>query len=95
MKVLRSEGVAYHTGPESCVAGREASGEALTGVPCRLAIEPRKGGLFGAPTPLSWRKARRSGAQMRVPERPRVVGDPSMGVRSLYGNRAISRLSAE
>ncbi len=32
MKVLRSEGVAYHTGPEACVAGREASGEALTGV---------------------------------------------------------------
>ncbi len=32
MKVLRSEGVAYHAGPESCVAGREASGEALAGV---------------------------------------------------------------
>ncbi len=32
MKVLRSEGVANRTGPESCVAGREASGEALTGV---------------------------------------------------------------
>ncbi len=62
---------------------------------CRLAIEPRKGGLFGAPTPLSWRKARRSGAQMRVPERPRVVGDPSMRVGSLYGNREISRLTAE
>ena len=32
MKVLRSEGVANHTGPESCVAGREAIGEALTGM---------------------------------------------------------------
>ncbi len=43
---------------------------------------------------MSWRKARRSGAQMRVPERPRVVGDPSMHVRSLPGNREISSLAA-
>ncbi len=35
-----------------------------------------------------------AGAQMRVPERPRVVGDPSMRVGSLYGNREISRLTA-
>ena len=32
MKVRCSEGVAIHTGPESCVSGREARGEALTGV---------------------------------------------------------------
>ena len=31
MKVLCSEGIANHTGPESCVMHREVYGEALTG----------------------------------------------------------------
>ena len=31
MRVLYGEGVAIHTGPESCGGGREAVGEALTG----------------------------------------------------------------
>ena len=32
MQVRYGEGVATHTGPESCVGGCEAAGEALTGV---------------------------------------------------------------
>ena len=32
MKVLYGEGVATHTGPESCAVAREGRGEALTGV---------------------------------------------------------------
>jgi hypothetical protein len=32
MKEPYGEGVATHTGPESCVVGRKAGGEALTGV---------------------------------------------------------------
>jgi hypothetical protein len=31
VKVLCSEGIANHTGPESCVLHREVQGEALTG----------------------------------------------------------------
>lgn len=31
MRVRRSEGLANHTGPESCACGREAAREALTG----------------------------------------------------------------
>ena len=31
MEVSYGEGVATHTGPESCATGREAEGEALTG----------------------------------------------------------------
>ena len=31
MRVLYGEGAAHHTGPESCVAGRKASGEVLAG----------------------------------------------------------------
>jgi hypothetical protein len=31
VRVLCSEGIANHTGPESCVVHREMQGEALTG----------------------------------------------------------------
>jgi hypothetical protein len=37
------EGVAIHSGPESCVGVREGVGEALTGVRAGRAIEPRNG----------------------------------------------------
>ena len=43
MEVSYGEGIASHTGPESCVAVREGSGEALTGVGAGRAKEPRKG----------------------------------------------------
>jgi hypothetical protein len=42
MRELYIEGLAIHGGPESCVGGREAVGEALTGVRAGRAIEPRK-----------------------------------------------------
>jgi len=42
MRVPYGEGVASHTGPESCVGVREDDGEALTGVRAGWAIEPRK-----------------------------------------------------
>jgi hypothetical protein len=48
MKVLYIEGVAIHSGPESCVAVREGGGEALTGESAGRAIEPRNHGNRGA-----------------------------------------------
>ena len=42
VRVPYGEGLASHTGPESCLASREVGGEALTGETCRLGIEPRK-----------------------------------------------------
>jgi RNA-directed DNA polymerase len=47
------EGVATHTGPESCAAGRKAGGEALTGVRAGWVMSreihaPRKRALRGA-----------------------------------------------
>ena len=42
MKEPHGEGVASHSGPESCADGREAGGEALTGVHAGGASEPRK-----------------------------------------------------
>jgi RNA-directed DNA polymerase len=52
MKVLYIEGVATHSGPESCVAGREGGGEALTGESAGRAIEPIM--AIEVPTPSSW-----------------------------------------
>ena len=42
MKESYGEGLASHTGPESCVDAREGMGEALTGVRSGPGIEPRK-----------------------------------------------------
>jgi hypothetical protein len=42
MRVPYGEGVASHTGPESCVGVRKGDDEALTGVRAGWAIEPRK-----------------------------------------------------
>ena len=52
MKESYGEGLASHTGPESCVGRRKAAGEALTGVhadqPLNSEIKPS-----GTPTPFS------------------------------------------
>ena len=52
MKVLYGEGVANHSGPESCGDASEGITEALTGETCRLGIEPRNQ-ESGMPTPLT------------------------------------------
>src|ERR1700677_3272663 len=41
MEELYAEGLATHSGPESCVASCEGRGEALTGARAGRAIEPR------------------------------------------------------
>jgi hypothetical protein len=46
MKEPDEKGVASHLGPESCMGGREAVHEALTGVKAGWAIEPRNRALF-------------------------------------------------
>jgi RNA-directed DNA polymerase len=50
MKEPYGEGLATHTGPESCVVVRKGRREALTGVRTGWAIEPRNSGRSGAPT---------------------------------------------
>ncbi len=49
MKESYGEGLASRTGPESCVAVREGSGEALTGVRAGRVLSREKG-LSGTPT---------------------------------------------
>ena len=91
MRVPRSEGVANHTGPESCAGLREGAGEALTGESTGQPSS-RETGSFRMPTVYRDRKATRTGAPARAPGRSGVVRDPGMCRRSLSGNREISRV---
>ena len=45
------EGVANHAGPEPCVVGREAGGEASGGAPIGQRLSRER--IIGTPTPLS------------------------------------------
>ena len=92
MQVSPSEGVANHTVPESCADTREGVGEALTGVRIGWVLS-RENNTPGTPTLCIERKATWTGASSRAPGRPGAVVDPSMCVRSLPGNREISRLA--
>ena len=95
MKDLYIEGLAIHDGPESCVGGRKADGEALTGVragwvlSCEINAPPQGGLLWGAdvlenngrPHPR-----RRFGETHRDPARsetPRMCGCNSFGNREV------------
>ena len=94
MKVPDGKGIANHTVPESCVRNRrEARHEALTGVRVGQPLS-RDRKLSRVPTLFQKRKATQAGARVRVPVWPCVVADPGMHVRSLHGNREISRLAS-
>ena len=93
MQVPCSEGIANHTGPESCAAYREVRREALTGVHAGQTLS-RERNSIRVPTSSDLRKATRTGAPSQAPVRPGVVEDPGMHARSLHGNREISSLTA-
>ena len=93
MKVHCGEGVATHTGPESCVDDPRGRGEALTGVRVGWPLSRENGFVRGADA-VHGAEGNTGGCAMRVPNRPCVVEDPSMYVRSLHGNREISRPAA-
>ena len=93
MQVPYSEGVANHTGPESCAVHREVLGEALTGVRAGQPLS-RERNSFRVPTPSDSRKATRSRALSRAHGRPGVVVEPGTHARSLHGNRELSSLTA-
>ena len=65
------EGVATRDGPESCVAAREGSGEALTGVRAGRAIEPRNPLDRGADA------VDRSGRPHRLQRYRELLADPA------------------
>ena len=95
MRVSHGEGVATHTGPESCAEARKDLGEALTGegagrVLSREIHEPLRGAdaveVGGRPHP-----ARRQRETLRDPARSET---PSTPRSTLHGNREIPRPSA-
>ena len=92
MQVHYDEGVANPIGPEPCVVGREAGGEASAGV--RIGQPSSREESIGTPTPLSQRKAKRGCAPTRAHVRSCVVEDPGMYVSSSTGNRETSTLAA-
>ena len=89
MKESHGKGPASHPDPESCVDGRKAGGEALTGAHAGqpLSCEIR---CSGVPTPLSEAEGNTKGGDMGEP-----LSDPAqsktlrMRGNSLHGNREI------
>ena len=92
MQVPYGEGVASHTGPESCATAREGRGEALTGERAGWVLSRESSKVQGADA-VALAEGNMDGLVMRERVRPCVVEDPSMRVRSLRGNREISFLT--
>ena len=72
MQVHCDEGIANRIGPQPCVVGREAGGEASAGVRIGQPLSREKS--IGTPTPLSQRKAKRGCASTQA----HMVEDPGM-----------------
>ena len=93
MQVHCSEGLATHTGPESCAVVREDRREALTGV--------RTGWVLNREIPVTpecrlcpaMRKATPAASLSRDANGLRAVYDPMHVRKHLYGNREIPRLT--
>lgn len=94
------EGLASHTGPESCIGARKGSDEALTGVRAGRVLSreidaPPRGGLLrdaDAVNPSGRRNLRyREGEISQGPARSET---PNMYGRTSRGNREIPRSSA-
>jgi hypothetical protein len=89
VEVRHGEGVATHIGPEPCIPGREARGEASAGE-CigqplsRVRIIPGADAVVFA-------EGNMPSTSTRVLGQPGVVRDPGMCRRSVRGNREIPR----
>ena len=92
MRVRYVEGVAIHSGPESCAVTREGVSEALTGVRTGQVLSRERSIIPGADM-VSNMEGNTDGRAMRAPGRPGVVEDPGMRGHSLHGNREILGLA--
>ena len=103
MKESYSEGIAHHTGPESCAGTREGAGEALTGVCAGPGMEPRNGnnnrgcGRTWTGTERNIRSAvelqSHSAAEREAGLDPAWSKTPSTYRNSSHGNRESLRLT--
>ena len=88
MQESYGEGVAIHTGPESCVAARKGGCEALTGERDRPGIQPRKSDHFGTPTLSEQAEGHIRGRRSRkTPRSPARSQTPSMSRYTSYETR--------
>jgi len=94
VRVRYVEGLAIHSGPESCAVIREGFSEALTGVRTGQPLSRERTIVPGADI-VSKMESNTDGRAMRAPGRPGVVADPGMCARSLHGNREILGLAGE
>src|SRR4029450_5659238 len=94
MEVRYVEDLASHDDPESCVGGREAVGEALTGEHAGGVLSREK---FPSGAPTLWRKAEgNTGWRARASTTSALRGLETSCTRGshLHGNREIHRLAA-
>jgi hypothetical protein len=101
MTVPYGEGLATHAGPESCVIGREAGGEALTGERAGRVLSREKLNVAAKQRPLRGADAVQVGGRPHPRRRERETlrdlarsETPSMYGSTLHGNREIPRPSA-
>jgi hypothetical protein len=95
MQESYGEGVATHTGSESCVIDRKVAGEALTGVRAGRANEPRKGNqLRGADAIRAGGRPHRRHRQREMPSDPARAKTLCMYGCIPIGNREILGVSA-
>ena len=94
MKESYGEGLATHTGPESCVGARKGDGEALTGERAGRVLSRESTLHSGVPTP--WRSGRqhRRVAMREARRDPARSETPSMHGNTSHGNREIPWLPA-
>jgi RNA-directed DNA polymerase len=100
MKESCGEGLAIHTGPESCVGVRKDAGEALTGVRTGRVLSreihapPRGGLLRGADAVESDGRQHSGGRKGETSRDPARSETPCMYGRTLPGNREVLSLAA-
>ena len=95
MKEPYGEGLATHTGPESCTGVHKGSGEARTGVPAGWVLSRENTVNRGADAlDLSGRPHRESRQRERRLD-PARSQTPCMPGNTLHGNREILRSSEE
>ena len=92
MQVPHSEGLAIHTGPESCVGIREDAGEALTGERIGQPLS-RESLIVPDADVVRITEGNMGSAITRAPAQSGVVEDPGMCGSSLHGNREVSGLA--
>jgi len=95
MKESDTEGVATHSGPESCAGAREGVGEALTGVRAGWAIEPRNQLSVGADVVVVGGRQDRWQRFRELPVDPARSKNLCMHGISLRENREVPRLPVQ